>query len=555
MKSYQNFLISIILIFAIIPVFTLGQSVLDLPKPGLTPNSPFYFIDTLFEKISLTFTFNVEKKIQKAIRYSEEKLAEIKIMIEENKTESIEKATSRYQKVLNSANQKSQEAEGENGNTGETSGLIVETEAKYQIVLENFLEEASEQNQSTIQAIIETSKTNQDQILENIPEDKKIEIIDKINQLEIRVKIEQEIIDTESKAKEANKEVKKTESKIEELNKKVEETKDESEKAVIIDEIEKTKNEVEELKKESDKVQNEVEIKKQEILEPEPVLGCTDSSADNYNSVATDDNNSCVYPEPKYLKILGCTDTSADNYNSAATDDNNSCTYSEPEPEPEPDICDNINCAIYQYCNDGVCYNYCQGTDDSCGGISCKNCNESDRWIDLGSSYSCCDENKSCVCQQQEYRDYYCLGTSCSYSITDTRINRSNYIECDSSESCSNGVCINVCSSNCVDKNCGSDGCGGNCGSCSDSQICSDGICTDNSSKECKWTWENRKQGYEVVPCFGDQLTCTEETIGYMGIIGFGCGSSCEGDALMCKSYRIGSRLSSYVNIYRCSCE
>ena len=47
MKSYQNFLISIILIFAIIPVFTLGQSVLDLPKPGLTPNSPFYFIDTL----------------------------------------------------------------------------------------------------------------------------------------------------------------------------------------------------------------------------------------------------------------------------------------------------------------------------------------------------------------------------------------------------------------------------------------------------------------------------------------------------------------------------
>jgi len=225
-------------------------------------------------------------------------------MIEENKIKSIEKAISRYQKVLSLANQKSQEMEMEKGNTGETSGLIVEIEAKHQIVLESFLKEASEQNQSTIQAIIETSKTNQDQILQNIPEDKKIEIINKINQLKVRVETEQKIIDAELKAEEANKEVEKTESKIEELNKKVEETKDESEKAVIIDEIEKTKNEVEELKKESDKVQNEVEIKKQEILEPESILGCTDPSADNYNSEARKDDNSCIYPASKYLKYF-----------------------------------------------------------------------------------------------------------------------------------------------------------------------------------------------------------------------------------------------------------
>jgi len=43
MKSYQNFLISIILISAIIPILVFGQSTLDLPKPGLTPNSPFLF--------------------------------------------------------------------------------------------------------------------------------------------------------------------------------------------------------------------------------------------------------------------------------------------------------------------------------------------------------------------------------------------------------------------------------------------------------------------------------------------------------------------------------
>ncbi len=52
------------------------------------------------------------------------------------------------------------------------------------------------------------------------------------------------------------------------------------------------------------------------------VSGCMDPSAENYNSNATVDNNSCIY-------IQGCTDPSANNYNLNATQDDGSCTYSE----------------------------------------------------------------------------------------------------------------------------------------------------------------------------------------------------------------------------------
>ena len=51
------------------------------------------------------------------------------------------------------------------------------------------------------------------------------------------------------------------------------------------------------------------------------VLGCTDNSANNYNPNATVNDGSCEY------NIEGCTDSSANNYNSSANTDNGSCTY------------------------------------------------------------------------------------------------------------------------------------------------------------------------------------------------------------------------------------
>ncbi|MEC8537913.1 MAG: trypsin-like serine protease [Bacteroidota bacterium] len=52
----------------------------------------------------------------------------------------------------------------------------------------------------------------------------------------------------------------------------------------------------------------------------EPVYGCTDPLASNYNSEANTNDGSCIYD--------GCTDSNACNYNSFATNDDGSCEYS-----------------------------------------------------------------------------------------------------------------------------------------------------------------------------------------------------------------------------------
>ena len=51
------------------------------------------------------------------------------------------------------------------------------------------------------------------------------------------------------------------------------------------------------------------------------VLGCTDSSAYNYDASANTDDGSCI------ATVNGCTDPSASNYDSSANTDDGSCTY------------------------------------------------------------------------------------------------------------------------------------------------------------------------------------------------------------------------------------
>lgn len=227
-----------------------------------------------------------------------------------------------------------------------------------------------------------------------------------------------------------------------------------------------------------------------------------------------------------------------------------------------------VACSDCQYCGSDTCINYCQRTDTSCGCAHCVNCNNSDSWINAGSSYSCCDGNKACVCQKQEYRDYTCSGTSCNYSVTNTKIDKNNCTECSPAGSCLSGSCRTNCvgtdiscgSENCVNCN-NSDGwvnsisipfpyCDGNktctdqkqeyrdyfclgsscsysvtdartnksCIECGSSKYCSGGTCLDKPTKQCEWIWQGTISGSSVTP-FSSIISCTVEKEGSTGYI------------------------------------
>jgi len=73
----------------------------ELPDPGLTPDSPFYFLETIVEAVGTFFTFGDLKKAERYTVLATERLAEAQAVVEKGKPELVEKTMERYENQLN----------------------------------------------------------------------------------------------------------------------------------------------------------------------------------------------------------------------------------------------------------------------------------------------------------------------------------------------------------------------------------------------------------------------------------------------------------------------
>src|SRR3989338_4532378 len=78
----STFALVALFVFASSTVFAQGTQA-NLPSAGLTPESSFYFLDRLGENLRQFFTFNPEAKAKLQIEFAGERIAEIKVIVEE----------------------------------------------------------------------------------------------------------------------------------------------------------------------------------------------------------------------------------------------------------------------------------------------------------------------------------------------------------------------------------------------------------------------------------------------------------------------------------------
>jgi hypothetical protein len=121
----------------------------ELPDPGITPDSPFYFFDTLGKNIGLFFTFGPEAKARKALQYAEERLAEAQVMADKNRVREMTRAANDFDGFMTMVNERAEEARHQGASVNITETVALAT-SKHLSVLEKLKEQVPEQAREAI---------------------------------------------------------------------------------------------------------------------------------------------------------------------------------------------------------------------------------------------------------------------------------------------------------------------------------------------------------------------------------------------------------------------
>ena len=173
-----------------------------LPKAGITPANPFYFLDEWVEKIVYWFTLGLENKTDRLLEFSEEKLAEARELLGKNEVSHAEKARDKYKEYLEKAQGLAQEAkdEGDVSLADKLINLITQKTLEHQGILtkdfsENLPEKLPEGVREIILNIIEVSKEGFRKALEAIStREKRTELLEKVKDLKEEIDKKLQII-------------------------------------------------------------------------------------------------------------------------------------------------------------------------------------------------------------------------------------------------------------------------------------------------------------------------------------------------------------------------
>ncbi len=234
MKQFTTLLILSLMFLS--PVSALAET-----NAGVGPSNFFYIFDTTFEKVGLFFTFDSEKKAQKALVYAEERLAEAEESANENNSKSVEKAMSGYEKQISLATEKSKELKDEE-KAEKLLNTVSESTAKHQEVLSGVLEKVPDEAKEAILKAIEISKKGQEKALQEITILKKevSELKDEIQEL----KKELGNKTREPKEDNSNEEIDKLKKEVEELKNETKKPEQKTEEKEDVSKIEKDESKI-----------------------------------------------------------------------------------------------------------------------------------------------------------------------------------------------------------------------------------------------------------------------------------------------------------------------
>ena len=150
------------------------EGAIQLPNPGILPDSPLYVFDNIAKNISLFFTFDPEAKAQRALLYAEERLAEAKVMAAKGKANGVNRSASGYDKFIELAAAKAEEARQKSAPTDISEKIATATTnhlSALDAVMESFSDVVPDQARQAISRAREASMRGAESALIGLAQD------------------------------------------------------------------------------------------------------------------------------------------------------------------------------------------------------------------------------------------------------------------------------------------------------------------------------------------------------------------------------------------------
>ncbi|MBI2621184.1 MAG: hypothetical protein HYW63_00870 [Candidatus Levybacteria bacterium] len=161
----------------------------ELPDPGITPDSPLYFFDTLGENIGLFFAFGDEAKTRKAVEIANEKVAEAQAMAEKGNEDAAEIAAERYGKVISTAAESlAASARSGEGFDEALAQLIAQATSIHLSVLADVYDRVPDQAKSSIERAMQESVRGGEEALNAVSGEKREEVMQQVEEKRQEVK-------------------------------------------------------------------------------------------------------------------------------------------------------------------------------------------------------------------------------------------------------------------------------------------------------------------------------------------------------------------------------
>jgi len=157
----------IILILAVVSIYPAPASAAI--NAGIKPGSFWYTFDIAFEKVSLFFTFNPEKKVRKALDYANERIAEAEALAEEKNSDAVKTAITNYESNIALVAEKSKEVKDKQ-TAEKLLFFIADNTSKHQEILVDVLAKVPDEAKESITKAIEVSRKGQEEAMKQIAE-------------------------------------------------------------------------------------------------------------------------------------------------------------------------------------------------------------------------------------------------------------------------------------------------------------------------------------------------------------------------------------------------